>query len=77
MEDIKQKLNEIFCDVIDDADLIITEEMTANDVDGWDSLSHLEIIVSTEKAFGIKITGAEIMRLKNIGDLINLISEKV
>lgn len=71
------RLNKIFARVFDNPNLIIAPHMTANDVEGWDSMSHLNLIVSIEKEFNIKITGAEVMRLKNAGDLIDLVNQKM
>ena len=72
----QDRLNKVFAKVFDNTTWTIEPHMTANDVDGWDSMSHLNLIISVEKEFSIKITGAEVMRLKNIGDLINLVEMK-
>ena len=74
--DNESRLQEIFRKVFDNINLKIELWMTANDVEGWDSMSHLQLIVSVEKTFGIKISGAEVMRLKNVGDLLLLINLK-
>lgn len=74
--DNQSRLMKVFSKVFDNDNLQIEMHMTANDVDGWDSMSHLQLIVSVEKEFGIKITGAEVMRLKNVGDLLDLINTK-
>lgn len=57
-------------------DFELKPEMTANQVPGWDSLNHINIIVSIEKEFGIKFKGLEILKAKNIEDLQNLINSK-
>ena len=74
---IIEPLNEIFCEVFDDDDIELTPEMTANDVDGWDSLSHVNLIVTIETRFKIKFTLKELLSFKNVGDLSNSIREKV
>lgn len=71
------KLNSIFCEVFDAPDLRITPEMTANDVDGWDSLSHINLIVAVETAFGIRFTQKELLTFKNIGGLLRSIENKI
>ena len=71
-----EKLFKIFAKVFDNPTLKIERHMTANDVEGWDSMSHLSLIVTVEKEFGIKISGAEVMRLKNVGDLMDLVDAK-
>lgn len=63
-------------DVFDDDDLVITPETTADDVEEWDSLSHIRLIVAVERAFGIKFANAEIESLENVGDLIDAIDKK-
>ena len=72
----KEKLNKIFARIFDNDSLVIQPHMTAKDVDGWDSMSHLKLIVTVEKDFGIQISGSEVMRLKNVGDLLDLINLK-
>lgn len=69
-------LNDLFCEVFDEDDLKITTEMTANDVDGWDSLSHVNLIVAIETKFGIRFNQKELLSFKNIGDLLNCIEKK-
>lgn len=71
------KLDNIFAKVFDNPTLKIEPHMTANDVEGWDSMSHMQLIVAVEKEFGIKISGADVMRMKNVGDLIQLIDNKI
>lgn len=71
------KTEEIFKTIFDDENLKLTDEMTAADVKGWDSLTHIQLIVSVEKKFEIKFSLKEIMNLKNVGDLIDTIKEKI
>ena len=72
-----ERLNAIFCEVFDDDDLKIAPQMTANDVDGWDSLSHITLIVAVESAFKIRFSQKELLTFKNIGDLLNSIESKI
>lgn len=74
---IKEPLNEIFCEVFDDDDIEISPEMTADDVDGWDSLSHVNLIVTIETRFGIKFSQKELLTFKNVGDLMKSIESKL
>ena len=71
------KLNEIFCEVFDDDDIKIAPETTANDVDGWDSLSHVNLIVAIETRFNIRFSQKELLTFKNVGDLMNCIRSKI
>jgi acyl carrier protein len=75
--DIQDRLTTIFRNVFDDDGLVLTPELTASDVDGWDSLSHLRLMLSVEKAFRVKFTAAEVGRLKNVGELESLLASKV
>ena len=77
LEALKQRLNAVFHDVFDDPTIEVNERMTAADVEGWDSLSHINLIVAVEKEFKIRITTAEVRQLKNVGDFIALIAKKV
>jgi len=70
-------LNGIFCEVFNDDSIMITRETTADDIDGWDSLSHVNLIVAVEMRFNIRIAVGEVQGLKNVGDLIDLINKKV
>ncbi|HXV22124.1 MAG TPA: acyl carrier protein [Desulfuromonadales bacterium] len=70
------KLNKIFCEVFDDDDINIAPEMTANDIDGWDSLSHVNLIVAIEIKFNIRFSQKELLTFKNVGDLLRSIQNK-
>ena len=75
-EDIKKTLNEIFCDELDNEDIVLTDDTTADDVEEWDSLSHVQLISAIEKKFNIRFTSKEILGWKNVGELINSIQKK-
>jgi len=72
-----ETLNEVFRMVFDDDTIQIKPEMTANDIDGWDSLSHVNLITAVETKFKIRFTQKELLTLKNIGDLYNRITTKI
>ncbi|MDH7568781.1 MAG: acyl carrier protein [Armatimonadota bacterium] len=72
-----EKLNAIFRRVFDDDEIEIRPEMTAADVDGWDSLSHVNLILSIEKGFGIKFSQKEVLGFRNVGDLLRCIDSKL
>ena len=74
--DILHRLTEIFCDIFDLPSIVLTPEMTAEDVPDWDSVNHITLVVETERVFGIKFRTTEIEDLKNVGDLIQLIKAK-
>lgn len=74
---VKEALTEVFQDVFDDDELELFDEMTAEDVEEWTSLTHIQLIVAVEKKFGIKFTTVEVMKLKNVGEFIGLIEKKL
>lgn len=76
-KEIFNKLNEIFIDVLDLDEVELTNETSANDIEEWDSLSHIQLIVAVEKCFGIKFTSLEIMKWKNVGEMVDCIIEKL
>lgn len=77
-KEIFSTLNNIFMDVLDlDEDIVLTDETSANDIEEWDSLSHIQLIVAIEKRFNIKFTSLEIMKWRNVGEMVNSIEEKL
>lgn len=75
--EIKSKLENIFRDVFGDQTINISNELTANDVDGWDSLSHMLLISEVEKNFSIKFKLMDLNKMRNVGDMIDLIVAKL
>ena len=72
---VYEKLSEIFHSVFED-DFVLSPQLSADDVDGWDSLTHLRLMISVQKAFGVKFSAAEVSELDNVGDLVKLIRAK-
>jgi len=75
--EIHDRLTDVFRDVFDDDAIEIVDETTADDVEAWDSLTHVNLIVAAEKTFAVKFTTKEVLRLANVGELITLIASKV
>lgn len=71
------RLTEIFEDVFDEDSIVVTPELAAKDVDGWDSLTHIRLILTVEKAFKIKFSTSEMGKMENVGDLVKLIKARV
>ncbi len=69
-------LKEIMIDVFDNEDLDINENTSADDIEEWDSLSHIRLIVAVERKFGFKLKNSEIESLKNVGDLAKLVDAR-
>lgn len=75
-QQIYARLAEIFEDVFDEDSIKVTSELSAKDVDGWDSLTHIRLILTIEKAFKIKFSTSEIGKLENVGDLVTIIKAR-
>ena len=75
-EDMLSQINEIFIDTLDNEDVVVDESTQATDVDEWDSLTHIMLVVAIEKHFKIRFTSKEIQSWKNVGEMINCILEK-
>lgn len=76
-EPIYEKLTEILQDVFDDDTIVARPDLTADQVDGWDSFAHLRLMLTVERTFKVKFTAAQISSLKNVGDLAELIGARV
>ena len=76
-DEILQKLTPVFRDVFDNPELEISPSTTADDVEEWDSVNHITLIVEIEQKFGIKFQTAELEELKNVGELVRLIASKL
>jgi acyl carrier protein len=74
--EIFSRLQRIFEDVFDEDSIDVSPELSAKDVDGWDSLTHIRLILTIEKAFRIKFSTSEIGTLENVGDLVTLIKAR-
>lgn len=75
--EIVEKLTAIFREVFADSSLVLNDEMTSNDVEKWDSLTHMLMISTVEERFGVKFKLKELNKLKMVGDIINVLSEKL
>ena len=74
--DIFARLTEIFEEVFDDDSIVVTPALSAKDVDGWDSLTHIRLIMTVEKAFKVKFSTSEIGKLENVGSLAALLKAR-
>jgi acyl carrier protein len=75
--EVFNKLSEIFRSVFNNQNLQINEELTANDVDNWDSLTHMLLITEVESSFSIKFRLKELNKMRNVGDLLDMIVSKI
>jgi acyl carrier protein len=72
-ESTVETLTNVFREIFDDDTIEIRRDMTAGDIDGWDSLTHIRLIIAVERAFGVRIPSTKIANLNNVGDLIDAI----
>jgi len=81
MDDIRDRAQDVFRQVFDDPQIVLRDEMTADDISGWDSLTHINLMVATEKRFKVKFATAEISKLKeagqNVGSFLALLGKKL
>ena len=75
-ESIYEKLNEVFQDVFDDDSITVNAETTADDIEDWDSLEHINLVVAIEKAFGLKFSMDEVTGMKNVGEMVEIIKAR-
>jgi acyl carrier protein len=73
---IYERLTRLLQDIFDNDSISVTPELSAKDVDGWDSVTHIRLMLTVERAFRTKFSTSEIGNLKNIGDLVTLIKER-
>ena len=76
-EEIKTKLTAIFRDVFDNNSIVLSRETTAADIEDWDSLAQISLLVAIEQEFKIKLSLEEVKSLRNVGDMLDVIQRKV
>ena len=74
--EILKQINEIFVDTLDNEEVVIEEQTQATDVEEWDSLTHIQLVVAIEKNFKIRFTSKEIQSWNNVGEMMDCIQEK-
>jgi acyl carrier protein len=76
-QEIYKQLTEIFRDLFDDDTIVLTRETTAGDIDGWDSMMHVNVVLAVEMRFKTKFKTSEVESLHNVGHLANLVEAKL
>lgn len=76
MENIYQRLNDLFKDFFDDDSIEVTESTTADDIEDWDSLNHITLIDAVESEFGVRFTMGEVSGMKNVGEMAEIIKSR-
>lgn len=72
-EEIYERLNEVFRDVFDDDSIEVNPKTTSEDIEDWDSLEHINLVNAVEAEFGIKFTMAQVVGMKNVGEMVDII----
>ncbi len=75
--EILNQVNTIFIDVLDNPDIVLVRETTANDVEDWDSLTHIQLVVAIEKYFKLRFVSSEIRNWKNVGEMCDAIKNRL
>ena len=75
-QEVFKRINEIFQDIFDDDELVVTDETCADDIEDWDSLRHITLVSAVERAFGIKFSMKEVLEMKNIGEMADILVER-
>jgi acyl carrier protein len=76
-EEVFEKINEVFRDVFEDDDITVTDATTAADIEDWDSLEHINLVNAIEQEFGIKFNMGQIVSMKNVGEMADIIMSKL
>lgn len=76
-EEIFTKLNEVFRDVFDDEKIAVNDATTADDIEDWDSLEHVNLIVAVQNAFGVKFNIGQVNSMQNVGEMVDIILQKL
>ena len=74
-EEVFERLNGVFQEVFDDEDITVNDDTVADDVDGWDSFEHINLIVAIEEEFAFKIPMGKVVTMKNVGEMVDIILE--
>lgn len=76
-EEVFEKLNEVFRDVFDDESIIVTDVTTADDIEEWDSLEHINLLAAVEQEFGMKFNMGQVVSMKNVGEMADIIISQI
>lgn len=75
-DEVYERLNGVFQDVFDDEELTVNDGTTSDDIEEWDSLEHIDLIVAVEQEFGIKFNMGEVNTMKNVGEMVDIIMKR-
>lgn len=72
-EELYDRLNAVFREVFDDEDITVNDATTAEDIEDWDSLEHINLVAAIEQEFGMKFTMGQVVTMKNVGEMVDII----
>ena len=76
-EEVYERLNKVFQDIFDDDSITVNENTTSNDIEDWDSLEHINLVVAIEQEFGMKFNMNEVTTMKNVGEMVDIILSRI
>ena len=76
-QQIYARMTEIFCDILGNDSIVLTPSLTAKDIEDWDSANHISLVAGAETAFGVRFRTAELEELRNVGEFVDLIHQKM
>lgn len=76
-EAVYETLNEVFRDVFDDESIEVNDETTSGDIEDWDSLEHINLIAAVEQEFGMKFNMGQVVTMKNVGEMVDIILSQI
>lgn len=74
-EEAYKRLTAVFCDVLDDDSIVLKDETVADDIEGWDSFEHINLVNAVEDEFKFKIPMGKVITMKNVGEMVDIILE--
>ncbi|MGN0591502.1 acyl carrier protein [Ruminococcus sp.] len=77
MNEIYEKLTKVFREVFDDDSIMLTPETTADDIEDWDSIEHINLIAAVEDAFGMRFQMREVSGMKNVGEMVQIVKSRI
>lgn len=76
-EAVYETLNEVFRDVFDDENIVVNDDTTSDDIEDWDSLEHINLIAAIEQEFGMKFNMGQVVTMKNVGEMVDIILSQI
>ncbi len=76
-EEVYETLNEVFRDVFDDESITVNDATTSDDIEDWDSLEHINLIAAVEQEFGMKFNMGQVVTMKNVGEMVDIILSQI